>query len=122
MNQLPEFRVSLTRCKRGETAYPISDEIPLGEYHGRRTKLGGKPDWEQGQSPNPKCERCGKRTTFVAQIDSVEHDWRSNPHRIDCLTGPEKLGRPKWMFGDVGMIYVFFCFECLLPAALFECG
>jgi len=55
--------------------------------------------------------------TFVAQIDSVEHDWASNPHRVDALSDDQK-----WMFGDVGMIYVFFCFDCLQPHAEFECG
>ena len=55
--------------------------------------------------------------TFVAQIDSVEHQWKSNPHSVDALSDDQK-----WMFGDVGMIYVFFCFNCLEPHAEFECG
>ena len=43
METLPEFRVTLTRLKEGETAYPI--EGAQYETYGQRTKLGGDPDW-----------------------------------------------------------------------------
>ncbi|MFM7739413.1 MAG: hypothetical protein ACKO9H_08425 [Planctomycetota bacterium] len=121
MNKLPEFRVTLTRLQEGEQAYPIGGEVPHYEYQGRRTKLGGDPDYTQGDDTPPKCAKCKKAMTFVAQIDSVEHDWSSNPHRIDCLAKP-KDGQEKWMFGDAGMNYVFFCFDCLKPLAGFQCG
>jgi hypothetical protein len=117
MDKLPEFRVTLTRLKDGEQAYPINDETPHYEYHGRRTKLGGDPDYAQGDQPSPKCSLCKKPMTFVAQIDSVEHQSKSNPHSVNALSEDQK-----WMFGDVGMIYVFFCFKCLQPHAEFECG
>ena len=55
--------------------------------------------------------------TFVAQIDSINHDADNNPHRIDCLSREQKF-----MFGDVGMIYVFFCFDCLETASIMQCG
>jgi len=55
--------------------------------------------------------------TFVAQVDSVEHDSKSNPHRVSPLSEDQK-----WMFGDVGMIYVFVCFDCALAHAEYECG
>jgi hypothetical protein len=55
--------------------------------------------------------------TFVAQIDSVEHQWSSNPHSVNALSKDQK-----WMFGDVGMIYVFFCIECCQAHAEFECA
>lgn len=113
--RLPEFRVSLVRLKPGESAFPKGPDIPHYEYQGQRTKLGGDPDWEQGARPNPNCPECGQPTTFVAQIDSVEHKWRSNPHSVDYTD-------QKWMFGDVGLIYVFFCFDCSVPLADFECG
>ena len=117
MDKLPEFRVTLTRLKPGEQAYAKGEGIPHYEAHGRRTKLGGDPDWVQGDRPNPACAVCGDALTFVAQIDSVEHQWKSNPHGVDALSDDQK-----WMFGDVGMIYVFFCFNCLEPHAEFECG
>src|SRR5215469_13459716 len=116
METLPEFRVTLTRMKPGETAYPINEETPHYEYHGRRTKLGGEPDWDQ-YNEVPICDGCKESMTFVAQIDSVEHHWDSNPHAVTA--GSEKQ---KWMFGDVGMIYVFFCFRCLETKSVFQCG
>jgi hypothetical protein len=116
MDPLPEFRVKLERLKKGEIAYPISDDVPHYEHHGRRTKLGGAPDWDQ-EDDVPCCECCKKEMTFVAQIDSVEHDWNSNPHRVEAGSEDQK-----WMFGDVGMIYVFFCFECLESKSVFQCG
>jgi hypothetical protein len=30
-------------------------------------------------------------------------------------------GLQQFMFGDVGMIYVWFCFQCLTPQASMEC-
>ena len=112
MKKLPEFRVTLTRLARGEQAYPRGDNVPHYEHQGRRTKLGGEPDFVQGDRPLPKCPECDKWMTFVAQIDSVEHDWPSNPHAVDALSEKQK-----WMFGDVGMIYVYFCFNCQLAGA-----
>ena len=117
MDKLPEFRVTLTRVKPGEQAYPKGPNVPHCEAQGRRTKLGGVPDWEQGDRPNPQCAGCGEPMTFVAQIDSVEHQWRSNPHSVNTLSKEQK-----WMFGDVGMIYVFSCFGCCQPLAEFERG
>jgi hypothetical protein len=115
MDELPEFRVTLTRLNDGETAYPQGAEIPHYEYQGQRSKFGGTPDHIQGESPNPECPQCSQRMTFVAQIDSVEHDWPSNPHAVDALSDDRK-----WMFCDVGMIYVFYCFDCLHPLATSE--
>jgi hypothetical protein len=116
METLPEFRVTLTRMKQGEKAYPFSEHGPDYDYHGQRTKLGGQPDWEQYEEV-PVCDECKEPMTFVAQIDSVEHDWDSNPHRVDALSENQK-----WMFGDVGMIYVFFCFGCTGTKSVFQCG
>jgi uncharacterized protein YwqG len=114
MELLPEFRVTLTRLKEGETAYPTDG--PHYEYHGQRTKLGGKPDWVQNDE-TPTCLDCGAPMTFVSQIDSVEHQWKSNPHSVSALSDDQK-----WMFGDVGMIYVFFCFDCNTTSSVFQCG
>jgi hypothetical protein len=114
MEILPEFRVTLTRLKKGETAYPIDG--PHYEYHGQRTKLGGEPDWVQSDEV-PLCSDCGAPMSFVAQIDSVEHQWKSNPHSVDALSDDQR-----WMFADVGMIYVFFCFECSTTSSIFQCG
>jgi hypothetical protein len=113
--ELPEFRVTLTRLKPGETAYPQGPDVPHYEFQGQRSKFGGKPDLIQGDRPLPACQRCKKEMTFVAQIDSVEHDWPSNPHAVDSLSDNQK-----WMFCDVGMIYVFYCFDCIHAEAFTE--
>jgi uncharacterized protein YwqG len=96
--------------RRGERAVRLKDPDNLG----LRTKLGGKPDWIQDDQ-TPTCRSCRKSMTFIAQIDSIEHDSDKNPLRRDCL------GHQDYMFGDVGMIYVFFCFDCGRTASEFQC-
>ncbi len=80
---------------------------------GQRTKLGGKPDWIQCEDV-PECDECERRMTFVGQIDSIEHDSEHNPHRKNAL------GKRDYMFGDVGLIYVFYCFHCLEAKAFLQ--
>lgn len=106
--ELPEFRIALTRLAPGESAYPIVEDERYEEYLGQRSKLGGKPDLAFGERELPKCPQCDQEMVFVAQIDSIEHDSPSNPHAVN--SGSEDQ---KWMFADVGMIYVFYCFECI---------
>ncbi|MES0864214.1 hypothetical protein ABLN87_17825 [Ruegeria sp. SCPT10] len=57
---------------------------------GRRSKIGGKPDLVQ-DGCRQVCKSCGSEMTFYAQIDSVGDEV--------CLA-------------DVGMVYVFVCFDC----------
>lgn len=104
--RLPEFRVKLERVPEGDTAYPVGDDVPYHDFIGLRTKLGGDPDWVQDGGP-VDCPNCRRRMVFVAQIDSVEHTNKLNPHSVDALSDDQL-----WMFGDAGMIYVFFCFFC----------
>jgi hypothetical protein len=66
--RLPEYRVGLEPIPPGERAA----ELDRPQNYGRRTKLGGEPDWIQG-GDTPKCESCKRLMTFVAQIDSVGH-------------------------------------------------
>ena len=98
MKPLPEFRVTLTRLKDGETAYPEGPEIPHYEFQGQRSKFGGWPDRIQDNDNWPECTECGDSMYFVAQIDSVEHDWPSNPN-----AKPAGSAEQQWMFCDVGM-------------------
>jgi len=82
---------------------------------GQRTKLGGEPDWIQ--TPElPFCADCEAPMTFVAQIDSVEHESDKNP-----LAKPAVGREQDYMFGDVGMIYVFFCFSCCATQSIYQC-
>jgi uncharacterized protein YwqG len=68
------------------------------EELGKRSKLGGKPNWIQSDE-TPKCPKCHKHMTFICQIDSIGY------------TGSAKT-TGEYMFGDVGMLYNFFCFDC----------
>ena len=102
--------MTLTKCAPGEHAV---DPDSVGN-HGLRTKLGGEPDWEQGDD-QPECPSCFTPMTFVAQIDSVEHWSNANPHSRN----PIKHGQD-FMFGDVGLIYVFFCFNCLKSQSMVQ--
>lgn len=41
------------------------------ENVGRRSKLGGELDWNQGDE-SPECPRCHEAMAFVGQIDSLD--------------------------------------------------
>ncbi|MBK9054865.1 MAG: hypothetical protein IPL78_29355 [Chloroflexi bacterium] len=101
---LREVRVILyeTNIKEKE----VEDEIPLGQA----TKLGGSPDWIQ-HDETPSCPTCGWPMVFVAQIDSIDYN----------AVSKNELSRQVYMFGDVGMIYVFFCFSCGQTTSIFQC-
>jgi hypothetical protein len=106
--KLREYKVSFSRSTSTTNSQP--DDL------GFRTKFGGDPDWDQIDE-TPVCASCNQPMTFVAQLDSIEHDSKTNPHRIDAIRGDQHF-----MFGDVGMIYVFFCFECCQTKSVFQCG
>lgn len=107
--QLREYRMLFERVPKGQKAI---DRNALGQ----RSKLGGKPDWEQSDE-TPTCPGCGYDMTFVAQIDSIEQESKLNPHSVSALS-PEQ----QYMFGDVGLLYVFFCLECSETETIFQCG
>jgi len=91
---LSEVGVILQRLQPGGKAVPLDYPDNIG----KRTKLGGEPDWEQ-EDETPVCPECGEFLTFVAQIDSIDYSgWGKADER--------------YMFGDVGMIYVFYCLAC----------
>ena len=73
---------------------------------GKRSKFGGKPDWIQNNE-TPKCDCCKKEMEFVAQLDSIDYTGFANTN-------------PEYMFGDVGMIYVFFCKKCGQAKVVFQ--
>ena len=105
---LPEIKVTLTECKNGEKAVPL--DYP--ENLGIKTKFGGLPDWIQDEEV-PICQYCGKSMIFTAQIDSFEHYSNNNPNA-------KIYSEQNYMFGDVGMIYAFFCFECSNTQSIFQ--
>jgi len=106
MIQLREYKILLERLPAGKTVDP--------NKNGERSKFGGKPDWIQYDEV-PVCTSCKTEMVFIAQLDSIEHQSDTNPHSIDPIS-PEQ----QYMFGDVGMFYVFFCFECGEPGIVFQ--
>ena len=84
---------------------PIEDAPPPAPYPdhlGYRTKFGGTPEAIQpGGDDERTCEVCFQPLRFIAQIDSFGY------------------GQPEaqFMFGDVGMIYVWSCLHCQTPSA-----
>lgn len=58
---------------------------------GKRSKLGGEPDWIQDEEV-PLCKSCKRKMIFYGQLDSIGDSI--------CLA-------------DCGMVYVFVCFSCL---------
>ena len=106
---LREYRMKFEKVGEGEQSV-VPKELSL------RSKLGGNPNWDQSDE-TPICDSCNKSMTFIAQIDSIEHDSKVNPHRVNSLSDEQQ-----YMFGDVGMIYLFFCIDCLESKSVFQCG
>jgi len=107
---LREYRVTVVPAEEAGPRAREPDDLGL------RTKFGGEPDAIQGGGDDGEktCPQCFRRMHFVAQIDSFEFNGENNPNRKD-------YGDEQFMFGDVGMIYVWFCFNCLTPHAAIEC-
>ena len=106
---LREYRVTIVPADAAGRQPRYPDNLGL------RTKFGGIPDSIQGvHDDKPKtCPGCFQPMHFVAQLDSFEFNGKANPNRQD-------YGDTQFMFGDVGMIYVWFCFKCLTPHATTE--
>ncbi len=88
MRKVPPFRLQCV---------PLDDDAATlpkfkwaGKGIGERSKLGGEPDFIQGDE-TPQCPGCRMPMTFYAQLDSLDDDI---------------------MLADCGMIYVFVCFDC----------
>ena len=107
---LREYKMFFKKVPQGKKAVPNPDKLGL------RSKLGGEPDWEQ-RPVVVKCRECKKPMTFIAQIDSMEHESDDNP--LSCEYLPPDL---HYMFVDVGMLYVFFCFDCFETKSICEFG
>jgi hypothetical protein len=91
---------------------------------GTATKFGGIPNWIQPDQ-HPVCPCCNQGMAFIAQIDSIENTRLDASVLQEIRRDPQRRAAFKrdrqWVFGDVGMIYVFFCFDCLETDAVFQC-
>ncbi len=96
MDRIPE--ILLIMSPQTEEAKSIIG-FELTKKAGTSHKLGGGPDWVQGDD-TPTCS-CGKVMTFYGQLD--------------CIGDEVSLG-------DCGMIYVFVCMDCLETKSVLQCG
>jgi len=109
VKRLPELRVRLEPVPGDERAVPEEALTAVGV----RTKLGGEPDWIQGDD-TPDCPDCGRPMSFLAQIDSIGADDSDNP-----LAGSSE-DLSGYVFADGGMVYVFVCKRCLKSASFIQ--
>ena len=101
--KLPEVTVELIKLPR----HLLIDKRDPQDNVGGRTKFGGEPTWIQ-EDDTPHCTECQKKMSFVGQIDSIDN-LPENKNIVD-----------DYMFGDCGMIYVFFCFDCSTTNSVFQ--
>jgi len=104
VKKLPEVTVELIKLPR----HIIVEKRDPTDNVGGRTKLGGEPTWIQDDA-TPHCQECRQKMSFIGQIDSLDN-LPENKNIIE-----------DYMFGDVGMIYIFFCFDCTTTQSVFQC-
>ena len=85
---------------------PCTDALVYPDNLGKRSKVGGAPDWLHN-SVDVTCPTCRHAMEFIAQLDSFDYTGTAN-------------GSRKYMFGDVGMLYLFFCFSCHETHSIFQ--
>jgi hypothetical protein len=89
MKKIPPFK--LVPEPLTEEARRLPRFKSAGPEAGRRHQLGGEPARKLRDEEWPRCPDCKQGMTFYGQFDSINDDI---------------------MIADVGMIYVFLCFEC----------
>lgn len=82
------------------------DDLEYPDNLGKRSKLGGEPQWIQEEEV-VYCSSCKDEMKFVCQLDSIDYTGFVNSN-------------VEYMFGDVGMIYTFFCFSCNTVESRFQ--
>ncbi|MBG6143025.1 MAG: hypothetical protein RIE06_29125 [Roseibium album] len=96
--KIPEYKIELVpRSDQAERSQGFAWADP---EIGTRSKIGGEPDFIQGQEI-PSCPGCGNRMSFFSQIDSI---------------GDELS------FADVGILYTFVCFGCFEAESVIQSG
>ena len=96
MKAIPPFR--LVPHPLDEAARNLPEFKLAPKEIGHRHKLGGHPDFLQGENW-PDCPDCAERMTFYAQLDSINDEF--------CIA-------------DCGMIYVFICFGCFETKSIIQ--
>lgn len=94
--EIPAFRLVPEPMTEAASKLPGFKWAPKGI--GARHQLGGEPTFIQ-KPDYPSCELCHLPMTFYGQLDSINDDF---------------------VIGDVGMVYVFICFDCLTTKAFLQ--
>ena len=96
MAEIPPFRLVPT---------PLNDEAAAlpgfrwaAKEAGTRHQLGGRPAAIQPVD-YPQCPQCSAQMTFYGQLDSINDEF--------CIA-------------DVGLVYVFVCFDCVEATAIVD--
>jgi hypothetical protein len=97
-NSIPPFRL---------VPEPLTDEARelqafewAPEGVGTRHQLGGEPDWQQ-EPQAPRCPDCNEQMTFYGQLDSINDEFS---------------------LADIGLVYVFVCFDDFTTASVLQSG
>ena len=98
MSEIPAFK--LVAEPLSQSARDLADFRWADEEVGHRHRLGGAPTWLQSDE-TPRCSDCGEAMTFYAQLDSISDDL---------------------VLADVGLLYVFVCFNDFRAKALVQSG
>lgn len=96
MQDIPEFKITLIPQSE-EATEKVGFKYALEDI-GARSKIGGIPDFIQGDDI-PTCPECHLKMQFYSQLDSI---------------GDELI------FGDCGMLYTFVCFKCLTSSSFIQ--
>jgi hypothetical protein len=97
MRRIPEIPLvpqPMTPEARAAVGFKWNDE------GGTRHRLGGEPSWQQ-TAEWPACPHCKEQMSFYGQLDSIGDEYD---------------------LADVGMLYVFVCFECLTTKSVLQSG
>jgi Domain of unknown function (DUF1963) len=95
--RIPPFKLELIplddEARANPPGFPYA-RPPTGQRH----RIGGDPDFLQ-HVEWPRCPQCGEEMSFYAQIDSLNR---------------------QFAIADVGMIFVFLCFDDFTASALVQ--
>ena len=97
MVNLPEYKLDLIPTDQKSVESRKFSELCWHEL-GKRWKVGGSPTFIQNEEW-PKCECCGEKMSFYAQLDTVGE---------------------KFDIADCGLIYVFICFDCYTTKSIIQ--
>lgn len=108
-----KYKVDVLRKRSGKYRFSsLQVELLDGRktINAGKTKIGGSPDWIQDWDW-PACPGCDENMTFLMQLDSLGQ-LKANKGLL-----PEE----HYAFGDVGLIYMFWCPDCYQTATRFQC-